>query len=328
MIQDSKKRTTGTPDNTAGKIIIAIIIPVFNGLDYTRRCLEILSRHIDLVEDPLSGFEIIVVDDGNDGTSGWVGKHYPRVHILKGDGNLWWSGGINRGVGYALENLNADYLLWWNNDIEPAEDYLEQVADLVRENDENILIGSKIFIKNSELLWGMGGKFDPVNGLRHMYGEGQKDCSDFRKPFAVDWFPGMGTIIHRRVFEKIGMLDEKNFPQYHGDSDFTYRAKKAGFRLVAFPQLVIYNDIANTGLKHQGKFTVLYKSLFSIKSNSNLRKDIAFYRKHSSSPRAYLNLVNKYFRYIGGFFKWKTLNLFGVQKQGHLPPAGQLKHDG
>jgi GT2 family glycosyltransferase len=325
MIHDPKESTAGIQDNPAGKLIISIIIPVFNGLDYTRKCLETLCHRIAMVEDPFSGFEIVVVDDGNDGTSEWIGEKYPHVHVIKGDGNLWWSGGINRGVEYAIETLDTDYLLWWNNDIEPAEDYLVRLAELVRENGDGVLIGSKIFIKNSESLWGMGGKFDPVNGVRHMYGEGQKDCDDFRKPFAVDWFPGMGTIIHRRVFGKIGMLDEKNFPQYHGDSDFTYRAKKAGFRLVAFPQLVIYNDITNTGLKHQGNFTVLYRSLFSIKSNSNIKKDIAFYRKHSTSSRAYLNLVNKYYRYIGGFFKWKTLNFFGVQKKSRLTGAGQIE---
>jgi GT2 family glycosyltransferase len=314
MVQESKSRKKG---------IISIIIPVFNGLEYTRRCLETLTRHITLVDDTMYGFETIVVDDGNDGTSEWIADNHPFVHVLKGDGNLWWSGGINRGVDYAINQLNTDYLLWWNNDIEPAEDYFIQAVKLASELSDDVIIGSKVYIKNSNLIWGMGGKFDPVSGNRYMYGERQTDNQDFRKPFEVDWFPGMGTLIHRRVFDKIGMLDAKNFPQYHGDSDFTFRAKKAGFRLIAFPGLVIYNDITNTGLKHRGKLNVMYKSLVSIKSNSNIKKDIAFYRKHVISPRAYLNLVNKYFRYVGGFFKWKVLNFFGVEKTETPPASGR-----
>ena len=160
----------------------------------------------------------------------------------------------------------------------------------------------------------MGGKFNPSNGRRHMYGEQEEDSDAYHEPIEVDWFPGMGTLVHRNVYEKIGSLDEKNFPQYHGDSDYTFRAKKAGFRLVAFPQLIIYNDNTNTGLKHGGNAGGLIKSLTSIKSNYNLKKDIVFYRKHTNSPLAYFLLFNKYFRYTGGFYKWKILNALGIKK--------------
>jgi GT2 family glycosyltransferase len=236
------------------------------------------------------------------------------VHILYGDGGLWWSGGINKGMAYALKELETDYVLWWNNDIIPGKDYFTQVERLISVNDDDILIGSKIFILGKDLIWGMGGRFDPVKGTKFMYGMRQEDCDIYRKPFEVDWFPGMGTIIHRKVFDRIGMLDEKNFPQYHGDSDFTFRAKKAGFRLMVFPELVIYNDITNTGMIHGGRFIKLYRSVTSIKSNFNLKKDISFYKKHASSPFAFIALIKKYSLYIGGFFKWKILNFFGIKK--------------
>ena len=295
--------------------LIAIIIPVFNGLDYTRKCLDSLSELVPKKEPDSYGFEIVVVDDGSsDGTSDWIMKNHPAVHLESGTGNLWWSGGINKGIIYALEKLNAEYILWWNNDIQPAEDYFRNVIDLIDTHDENTIIGSKIYVLKNGLIWGMGGRFNPVTGKRHMYGERQADTADYQKPIDVDWFPGMGTIIHRSVFDKISLLDEKNFPQYHGDSDYTFRARKAGLRLIAFPQLVIYNDDSNTGLIHKGKFSELYESLTSIKSNYNLKKDIAFFRKHSTSPIAYAELFRKYFMYIGGFCKWKILNSLGIYK--------------
>ena len=297
------------------KKIIAIIIPVFNGLDYTRNCLKSLSGLISNSAFSNHEFKIVVVDDGStDGTASWVSEYFPSVHLIFGDGNLWWSGGINKGVSYALAELKAEYVLWWNNDIQPSEDYFEELVKKLENQSSDTIIGSKIFILNSDRIWGMGGRFDSYTGLRHMHGEQENDSEFYKKPLKVDWFPGMGTIIHREVFDRIGFLDERNFPQYHGDSDFTFRAKKAGFKLIAFPELVIYNDNTNTGLKHNSRFIDLYRTLTNTKSNYNLKKDIVFYNKHGDSVKAYLPLIKKYFRYIGGFCKWKVLNVFGIKK--------------
>ena len=302
-------------EQPVSRTIVSIIIPVFNNINFTKFCLKTLNELLSPPGPSGIDFKIVVVDDGSkDGTAEWIKENFPDVHLLFGNGNLWWSGGINMGVAYAFDKLETDYILWWNNDIKPKEDYFLQVEKLIRENEDNVLIGSKIFILNKDIIWGMGGKFDPVTGVRFMYGGLQDDSDKFRRPIEVDWFPGMGTIIHRQVFEKIGMLDFRNFPQYHGDSDFTYRAKKAGFKLIAFPELVIYNDNSNTGLIHSGTIRNLFKSLTSVKSNFNIKKEVTFYRKHSQSPLAYLYVIRNYFRYIGGFFKWKFLNSIGIKK--------------
>lgn len=292
-------------------------MPVFNGLSYTKKCLKALyeQKNICALKNQNNLVHIIIVDDGSsDGTTDWIITNYPEVHIVYGDGKLWWSGGINKGVAYALDNLKSDYILWWNNDIIPRNDYFLQLFDIIENYPKDVLIGSKIFVLNQDIIWGMGGKFDPYNGIKFMYGEQTPDNENFSKPLEVDWFPGMGTTIHRSVFEKIGFLDEINFPQYHGDSDFTFRAKKAGFRLMVFPELNIYNDNTNTGLIHQSSIRKLIHSLKSIKSNYNIRKDFLFYKKHSTSIMAYHVLLNKYFRYIGGFLKWQLFELFGIKK--------------
>lgn len=295
---------------------IAIIVPVFNGLAFTQKCLPVLYEMIDLSGRPGHQLPVVVVDDGSsDGTSQWVSKHFPEVHLLQGDGGLWWSGGVNKGMKYALDALQADYLLWWNNDIIPRKDYLKQLLGILQGVSERIIIGSKIFVLNDGVIWGMGGRFDPVKGTRHMFGERQPDGKPYQQPFEVDWLPGMGTTLHRSVIDAIGFLDEKKFPQYHGDSDYCLRAKSAGFRIMAYPELVIYNDSSNTGLFHQESYSRLIQSLTSIKSVYGFRKDLLFLNTHASSFRAYLPFTVKYVKYIGGFFKWKMLNAVGVKKK-------------
>lgn len=295
---------------------LSVIIPVFNGINYTQKCLHKLFDLKTKLGNPGEHITIVVVDDGStDGTTQWIMQNYPSVHLIQGDGSLWWSGGINKGVHYALKTLNSDYILWWNNDVFPREDYFEKLFSIIENHHEDVIIGSKIYVLDNDLVWGMGGKFDPVNGTRYMYGERQKDNPALQKPVEVDWFPGMGTTIHRSVFDTIGFLDEVNFPQYYGDSDFTLRAKAAGFRLIAFPDLVASNDNTNTGIKHNGSYKMLYRSLTGIKSIYGVQKDFRFLRTHARSYKAYAPFVKKYFNYIGGFLKWKVLNSVGVKKE-------------
>lgn len=297
---------------------IAIIIPVYNALSYTIKCLNTIFGLINKPElEPF--FNVIVVDDGStDGTAGWIKENYPHTIILEGDGNLWWSGGMNKGTRYALETLGSKYVLWWNNDIIPKENYFANLLSIVR-RDQILVGGSKIYyFDQPQVVWSMGGIFETRSGKKYMIGMNEADNPSFQKKISVDWLPGMGTFIHKSVFEKIGFIDEKNFPQYHGDSDFTFRAKLAGYEIVVFPELKIWNDKSNSGLMHQSSFKKLVRTLHDIKSNYHIKKDVQFYKRYATSSMAYQTLAHKYCYYIGGFFKWKLLNLFGLSKKESL----------
>ena len=297
-------------------IKIAIVFPVFNGLSYTKTCLASL-KELTGKTDPLTArFEIVVTDDGStDGTSEWIETHFPEVHIRKGDGGLWWSGGINRAIQYAIDELQADYTLWWNNDVKASGDFFSNLINLLKNQNSPKVFGSKVKLaQDPDIIWSMGGIFDPVTGFKAMIGSTHPDGKEYQKPVECDWLTGMGTVVPREVYKKIGLVDEKHFPQYHGDSDFTFRAKKAGFTVEARPELVIFNDTTQTGLKHDESFRRLYKTLTSIKSNYNIKKDIRFYNRHTTSIRAYGILAMRYGAYIGGFFKWKLLGLFGKKR--------------
>jgi len=297
---------------------IAILIPIFNGLDYTKACLKSLYEYIGKV-DPVRGtFSIIVVDDASsDGSYEWISSNYPSVELVKGTGSLWWSGAINMGVRHAIDRLKIDYILWWNNDILPERGYFKKLIGVLEHEASSTIIGSKIYLAQQEnTIWSMGGIFDPYTGEKNMIGRECKDNETYSHITECDWLPGMGTVIHKSIYNKVGMVDAVNFPQYHGDSDYTYRAKLAGSKIVVIPELKIYNDTRNSGLKHDESFTKMIQSLYSIKSNYNVKKDFIFYRKYAKSMKAYGVLIERYFVYIGGFFKWKLYGFVGIKRNG------------
>ncbi|HYW95328.1 MAG TPA: glycosyltransferase family 2 protein [Bacteroidales bacterium] len=295
---------------------LSVLIPVHNNLAYTKTCIEKLMA--ESVEGRFSNMSLslVVIDDGStDGTRTWLVNNHSGVTVLDGDGNLWWSGGINAGARYAIEVQKADYVLLWNNDIVADTDYFTELDRLVPLLGDHIIAGSKIYRKGEDnILWSYGGAFNPRTGSKYMYGYNKADGDDFQKPGNADWLPGMGTLIPAKVIETIGYWDEKNFPQYHGDSDFTYRARLAGFGIKVYPGLKIWNDTTNTGLSHQGSLRVLIRLLSDIKSNYNLKKNILFYRKYATSIFAYRFLFMAYFMLFGGFFKWKILSALGIRK--------------
>jgi GT2 family glycosyltransferase len=294
---------------------ISIVFPIHNGLNYTKACLYSLI-HEHKIEKKKVKFYLIIVDDGStDGSNKWIASNYPEVILLNGNGNLWWGGGVNLGTKYAIKNLHSDYILWWNNDIIAEIDYFDNLIEVVNKYDTNTIIGSKILLaQKEEIVWSMGGLFDPYTGKKEMVGSGKTDNESMQHPIQVDWLPGMGTLIHKSIFERIGLVDNKTFPQYHGDSDFILRAKENGCKIIVYPSLRIFNDTTNSGLRHQESFILLLKSLFTIRSNYNIKKDFQFYIRYAKSYRAYLFFIKRYYKYVGGFFKWKVLQFFRIRR--------------
>lgn len=293
---------------------VAILMPVYNRIELTKKSVKTLDSIISDDQFKISDFHIVVIDDGStDGTEDWLKINYPKVIVLKGNGNLWWSGGINLGADYAMSKLKADFLLLWNNDIIPAKDYFQQLDNLLIDIDDETIAGSKIFRYDKErrdIIWSFGGFFNPRNGRRYLIGHGDYDSEEYVKPRNVDWLPGMGTIIPMNVLKKIGLWDEKTFPQYHGDSDYTYRAKNAGYNILVFPQLIIWNDKTSSGFEHGGSFKGLFLSLTDKRSNSNFKKNFLFYKRHSTSLLAFHVLIVYYMKHFGRFFKLKIHSLF------------------
>lgn len=298
---------------------IAIVIPVHNRLSYTKECLTNLEQQKNTSFYSKNEIITVVVDDGStDDTSEYIRTKYPEVILLQGNGHLWWSGSMNVAVKYALSELKCDFVLLWENDIEPVPGYFDHLQLRLENWSENEIICSKIMYKvNPTVIFAMGGVFNIRTGYKKLVGRAQPDSGEYQQIREADWFCGQGILLHKSIFDSIGFFDEKIFPQYHGDSDFSLRATKAGFKNRFYPELKILNDTSTTGISHIKNKTIaqFIRTLFSIRSNTNIIKDFQFYHRHTTHILAYLPMLKGYFSYIGGFCKWKVLGIFGIHKK-------------
>jgi GT2 family glycosyltransferase len=98
---------------------IAVLMTCYNRKDTTLRGLETLfSQKLP----PGMDMEVYLVDDGSpDQTGKHVTGKYPSVHVIQGDGNLYWGGGMRLAWDVASAAADYNFYLWLNDDVELHE---------------------------------------------------------------------------------------------------------------------------------------------------------------------------------------------------------------
>jgi len=250
--------------------MIYIIIPVHNRKEFTRQCL------LSLRQQTYKQFKVVVIDDGStDGTEEMLAKEFPEVHVIKGDGNLWWTAAMNLGVNYVLKiSKDEDYILTLNNDLYVKNDYLENIINAIK-NKPGSLIGSiSVDAEEQSKILDAGVKINWITAKYHNLSENMKEMKEIDEYLRVDALPGRGTLIPVEVFRKVGIFNHKLLPHYGADYEFSIRAKKRGYKLFVHHKLIVYSFSKETGLNNsikKLKWSEWIKSYVAIKSPNNLK---------------------------------------------------------
>lgn len=270
---------------------VVAVIPIHNGSDETLALLQSIA-----VSDT-PNLEIIIVDDGStDGSVAAIAERFPAVTILAGNGELWWAGATNLGIREALRR-GANYILTINNDNAVDSGFLRPLLDVVRSEKSSIVTSKLISLSEPEYICSFGGSIDWLRGeIRDR--TNVRDRLDFSNTARADWVHASSTMYPSAVFRKIGFFDNDNFPQYHGDADFSLRAAKAGYSLLVEPRSIVYRRIEKSGGLVLLDKSGLWQNITNIRSIFYFKANYRLYAAHCRWKPFQLFLVIRYVRLL------------------------------
>ena len=205
---------------------VDVIVPVYRGIEDTRRCLESV-----LAAPGQTAWRLIVINDCSPEPeiTLWLhefAKRDPRITLLVNRENLGFVASVNRGMSQSEDN---DVLLL-NSDTEVANNWLDRiqraahngprVASVTPFSNNATICSYPRFCQSNELPDG----FDTasLDQLFSTYLTGQ----------TVEIPTGVGfcMYIRRACLDEVGFFDEANFGKGYGEeNDFCVRAKMAGW---------------------------------------------------------------------------------------------------
>jgi GT2 family glycosyltransferase len=229
----------------------SIVIPVHDGVDLTKRCLDIL-----LAQD-LGDAEIVVVDDASgDGTAEEVAG-YEGIRVVRNESNQGFAGSCNAGAACAT----GEQLVFLNNDTRPTDGWLDALLAYAREHPRAGIVGAKLLWPNGSVQHaGVG--ITRTKDVRHLYAGFPSDhpAVDRSRPFQVVTAACM--LVRREVFEALGGFDPA-FVNGYEDVDLCLRAGELGQEVHYCHECVVYHlesstrgrdphtDAANSSLYHR-----------------------------------------------------------------------------
>ena len=278
--------------------IVAIIIVTWNGLEDTIECLESLKN----VTYP--DYNVIVVDNGSqDNDAGVLKERFGSyIHLIENARNDGFTGGVNVGMKYARDNSQADYILLLNNDTVVAPGFLTEMVK-VADSDPTIgVTGAKIYCYDEpEQLQSVYCRVNLLTGQpiqtpltidgNIIYKE--IDRGQYNSIKEVEWVTGCCFLIKRVVMESIGLLDE-GFFYYWEETDYCFRARKAGYKTVYVPQAKVW---------HKGGRSV--KKVWGRSRYYMERNRFIFMKRHATAWQYRLFLI-----YFFGIHIWLATGYF------------------
>ena len=167
--------------------------------------------------------KIFLVDDGStDGTTISVASAYPEVNILRGDGKLYWNGGMNMAWRAAVKE-EFDYYIWLNDDVSLFPDAFATLFESYRTGHsecgtEPVIVGCFSEADSHTHAYGGFSVSKSIWGItkrRILPGDTIKKC---------DTFNGNLVLIPQSVVQVVGLLDD-HYTHAFGDIDYGHRCK-------------------------------------------------------------------------------------------------------
>jgi GT2 family glycosyltransferase len=261
VLYNKEKVNTACPE-------VAIIIVSWNQKKFTIECLKSL-RYLEY-----PNYEVILVDNGSiDGTCEAVQKSFPEVNVISLKRNAGYGTACNLGMKKALEKQDVKYVYISNNDVSFHECFLNELVKVCETDSEIGIVGPIVyFYDKPSVIQGFGGHLNLRTGQVTHFRSYQIDTNSPGEIKETDFIIGGFLLIKKEVINRVGFFDPYYF-MYGEETDYEYRAKKAGYKLVVVSTAKIWHKVYGS---YGGKLSpgaVFYMA----------RNQIYFMRKHMSS---------------------------------------------
>lgn len=217
---------------------IAIVILTWNGLKFTRRCLDSLN-----LSSLPNWVEVIVVDNCSaDGTVEYL-RQVDGIRLIENNENLGYSRAVN--IGIMAAQSDADIVLL-NNDVELIEsDWLNRLSEVAFTEDELGIIGVKI-IKDDGTLQHCGAYLPLDTYWGQQIAGGEVDIGQYAGITESESVVFACVYIKRSVIDAIGLLSE-DFFAYFEDTDYCLRARRKGIKIATCGDIrVLHTESSST----------------------------------------------------------------------------------
>ena len=221
---------------------VSIVIPVYNKLQFTRKCIEFTLKNTNSVL-----YEIIIVDNGStDGTTTYLQSLPYPFKVIYNNSNLGFAQACNQGIRAAT----APYILFLNNDTEPLPGWLEPLVEIL-DNDLSVAaVGSKLLfpdrtIQHAGVIIALQEASGQICPFHIFYKEkGSLAAANRVMDFAV--CTGACLMVRAERLRELGGFDE-NFWNGYEDVDLCLRLCQGGGRVVYQPKSVLIHYESQSG---------------------------------------------------------------------------------
>jgi GT2 family glycosyltransferase len=309
---------------------IAIVILNWNGRNYLEKFLPFVMAGAG------PGVEVIVADNAStDDSVAFLQNTYPTVRVIAMDRNRGFAGGYNE----ALRQVNSDYYVLLNSDVEVKPGWIEPVISLMEKDPSIGACQPKILMYDDrtsfEYAGAAGGWLDYLGypfARGRIFDVCEEDLGQYDKPEPIFWASGAALFIRSHLYHELGGLDTYFFA-HQEEIDLCWRMQLAGYKIYACPASVVYHVGGGTLPKgNERKVFLNFRNNLIMMAKNLPKRQVAWkipYRFLLDSVSAWKSLLageGVYFVAILeahlAFIKWLAIgqkkSVFPKKRQGTL----------